>query len=85
MQNAKELEQGIAAFAGEANAALIVTASPFGANHPDVVAGLAARYKLPAIYRFRYFIQAGGLMSYSSVCQPVSTRGRLRCQSDSQG
>jgi hypothetical protein len=27
MQNAKELEQGIAAFAGEANAALIVTAS----------------------------------------------------------
>ncbi|MGB7940956.1 MAG: ABC transporter substrate-binding protein, partial [Pseudolabrys sp.] len=66
MQNAKELEQGIAAFAGEANAALIVTASPFGANHPDVVAGLAARYKLPAIYPFRYFIQAGGLMSYSS-------------------
>jgi putative ABC transport system substrate-binding protein len=66
MQNAKELEQGIAAFAGEANAALIVTASPFGANHPDVVAGLAARYRLPAIYPFRYFIQAGGLMSYSS-------------------
>ncbi|MGB7825601.1 MAG: ABC transporter substrate-binding protein [Pseudolabrys sp.] len=66
MQNAKELEQGIAAFASEANAALIVTASPFGANHPDVVAGLAAHYKLPAIYPFRYFIQAGGLMSYGS-------------------
>ena len=66
MQNVKELEQGIAAFASEANAALIVTASPFGANHPDVVAGLAARYKLPAIYPFRYFIEAGGLMSYGT-------------------
>ena len=37
---------------------------PFGVNHPDVVAGLAARYKLPAVYPFRYFIGAGGLISY---------------------
>jgi putative tryptophan/tyrosine transport system substrate-binding protein len=66
MQNAEELEQGIAAFASDGNAGLIVTASPFGANHPDVVAGLAARYKLPAIYPFRYFIRAGGLMSYGT-------------------
>jgi putative tryptophan/tyrosine transport system substrate-binding protein len=66
MQNAKELEQGIAAFASDANGGLIVTASPFGANHPDVVADLAARYKLPAIYPFRYYIHAGGLMSYGT-------------------
>jgi hypothetical protein len=33
---------------------------------PHVVAGLAAHYKLPAIYPFRYFIQAGGLMSYGT-------------------
>jgi putative ABC transport system substrate-binding protein len=66
MQNARELEQGIAAFASDANAALIVTASPFGANHPDVIARLAAQYKVPAIYPFRYFIQIGGLMSYGT-------------------
>jgi putative tryptophan/tyrosine transport system substrate-binding protein len=41
-----------------------VTASPFGANHPDVVPALAARYKLPAVYPFRYFVNAGGLISY---------------------
>ncbi len=54
MQNAKELEQSIAAFASDANGGLIATASPFGANHPDVIARLAAQYKVPAIYPFRY-------------------------------
>ena len=48
------------------NGGLVVTASPFGANHPDVVAALAARYKLPAVYPFRYFIGAGGLISYGA-------------------
>jgi putative ABC transport system substrate-binding protein len=43
---------------------LIVTASGFGANHPDLLAALAARHKLPAIYPFRYFVTAGGLISY---------------------
>jgi len=29
-----------------------------------MIAALATRYKLPAVYPFRYFIAAGGLMSY---------------------
>ena len=43
-----------------------MTAAPFGGNHPDVIPTLAARYKLPAVYPFRYFVNAGGLMSYGS-------------------
>jgi putative ABC transport system substrate-binding protein len=43
-----------------------MTASPFGGNHPDVITTLAARYKLPAVCPWRYFIDAGGLMSYGS-------------------
>ena len=35
-------------------------------NHPDVVTALAVRHKLPAVYPFRYFVSAGGLMSYGS-------------------
>jgi putative tryptophan/tyrosine transport system substrate-binding protein len=63
-QDVGSAERTIAAFASEPNGGLVVTASPFGANHPDVIAALAARYKLPTVYPFRYFIQAGGLISY---------------------
>jgi putative ABC transport system substrate-binding protein len=35
-----------------------------GANHPNVITTLANRYKLPAVYPFRYFVGVGGLMSY---------------------
>jgi ABC-type uncharacterized transport system substrate-binding protein len=66
LKNAGDLERDIATFANNPNGGLVVTASPFGANHPDLVAALAARYKLPAIYPFRYFVQAGGLISYGA-------------------
>jgi ABC-type uncharacterized transport system substrate-binding protein len=66
LKNAGDLERDLATFASNPNGGLVVTASPFGANHPDLVAALAARYKLPAIYPFRYFIQAGGLISYGA-------------------
>ena len=60
------LERTVAAFANTPNGAIVVTASPFGANHPGLIADLAARYKLPAVYPFRYFVRAGGLVSYGS-------------------
>ena len=31
-----------------------------------MIAALAARHKLPAVYPFSYFVSAGGLMSYGS-------------------
>jgi putative ABC transport system substrate-binding protein len=55
------IERAIAAFARRSDGGLIVTASPFATNHPDVIPALAARYKLPAVYPFRYY---GGLISY---------------------
>jgi putative ABC transport system substrate-binding protein len=63
-QEADEIERAVAAFAREPNGGLIVTASVFGANHPDVITGIATRHKIPAVYPFRYFI--GGLISYGS-------------------
>jgi putative tryptophan/tyrosine transport system substrate-binding protein len=64
LKDAEPLERAIAAFASGPNGGLVVTASPFGVNHPDLIAAMAARYKLPAVYPFRYFIRAGGLISY---------------------
>ena len=60
------MEESIESLASYSNNGLLVTASGFGANHPEVIPKLAARYKLPAVYPFRYFIDAGGLVSYGS-------------------
>jgi putative tryptophan/tyrosine transport system substrate-binding protein len=60
------IEPAVAAFARDGNGGLVITASPFAGNHPDVIPTLAVRYKLPAVYPWRYLVNAGGLMSYGS-------------------
>jgi putative ABC transport system substrate-binding protein len=64
LQEAGAIERDVAEFARGANRGLIVTGSPFAANHPETIVGLAARYKLPAVYPFRYSANLGGLLSY---------------------
>ena len=64
LQEAGEIEQSIAGFAHGSNGGLIVTAGGFSVNHPDLIVALAARYKLPAVYPFRFFVTAGGSISY---------------------
>jgi putative ABC transport system substrate-binding protein len=64
LRDVGEIERAIADFAQHPNGGLIVTASQFGTNHPGPLAALAARHKLPAVYPFRYFASAGGLISY---------------------
>jgi putative ABC transport system substrate-binding protein len=64
LRDAGEIERAIADFAQRPNGGLIVTASQFGTNHPGPLVSLAARHKLPAVYPFRYFASAGGLISY---------------------
>src|SRR5262245_54655995 len=66
IDNPGEIEREIAAFADAPNGGLIVTPNRFTTNHPEEIAALAARYKLPAVFPFRYFVEAGGLISYGS-------------------
>jgi putative ABC transport system substrate-binding protein len=62
--DAGALERAVAAFARSANGGLIVTPSPWAVTHRDLIIGLAARHRLPAVYSSRYFITSGGLISY---------------------
>ena len=64
MRDAAEIERTAATFAHSANGGLIVTASPSATVHRNLIIDLAARAKLPAVYYARYFVGAGGLISY---------------------
>ncbi len=44
--------------------ALVVGSDTLMQSNQSVVVGLAAKHRLPAIYTFRDFVEAGGLMSY---------------------
>jgi len=59
-----EMESAFAALARGSNGGLIVTGSGMAVVHRDLLVTLAARYKLPAVYYERFFVVAGGLISY---------------------
>jgi putative tryptophan/tyrosine transport system substrate-binding protein len=64
VRDASEIERDVTAFARGSNRGLIVTSSGLAAVHRQLIIKLAARYRLPAIYSYRYFATSGGLISY---------------------
>jgi putative ABC transport system substrate-binding protein len=66
LRDASEIERAIGVFARGSTDGLIVVASPMASVHRGLIIALAARHRLPAIYPFRYFVVAGGLISYGA-------------------
>ena len=66
IRDVNEMERGIAAFARGSNGGLIVSFSSSATIHRQAIIASAARHRLPAIYPFRYFAAAGGLISYGA-------------------
>ena len=64
VRDPSEIEHAIGAFARGTNGGLIVTASTLAAFHRELIVTLAARYKLPAVYFYRFFVTGGGLICY---------------------
>ena len=66
IRDAPEIERAIAAFARSSNGGLVVTPSGSASLHRDLIVTLAARHKLPAVYFERFYVAAGGLVSYGA-------------------
>jgi len=61
-----EIDEAFSALAPLRGDALIVAASPSFGNRFDQFVTLAARHAVPAIYEWREFAEAGGLISYGT-------------------
>ena len=59
-----DIAGAISAFAKEQNGALIVFSSALTSANSGLIVNLAAKYRLPTIYPFVFFVKKGGLISY---------------------
>jgi putative ABC transport system substrate-binding protein len=76
-RNEQDIATAFAAFARERAGALLVGADPYFNSQRALVIVPAAQFRLPAIYEWREFAEAGGLMSYGT-----SLTGAYRQASD---
>ena len=69
-----EVDAMMAALAREGRGGVLVLTSIFTATNRDAIITLAARHRLPAVYAFPFFAEAGGLMSYGVDVADVHRR-----------
>ena len=73
VRNQDDIERAIAAANGKPGGGLIVLPDGFTISNATTIIAQAAKYRLPAIYPFRFFASDGGLVSYG-----VNTNEELR-------
>jgi putative tryptophan/tyrosine transport system substrate-binding protein len=61
-----EIEHALASLAKLGVGGLVIGSDPFFSSRSERLASLAVRYALPAVYQWRDFAVAGGLISYGS-------------------
>jgi ABC-type uncharacterized transport system substrate-binding protein len=64
VQDTAEIERALAGLGREPGGGLIVVPDNFTTVNRKLIIALAAQYRLPAIYPYRYFCNDGGLMAY---------------------
>jgi putative ABC transport system substrate-binding protein len=64
ISNSPEIDRALVAVSGEPKGGLIVSPDAFTTANRGLIISQAARYRLPAIYPYRYFAIDGGLLSY---------------------
>lgn len=64
VSSADEIKSGIAELGASSGSALIVMPDNFTTAHRRLIIDLAAQWRVPTIYSYRYFADEGGLLSY---------------------
>ena len=64
VHDSSEIENAIMKLGGESGSGLVLVPDNFMSVHRDLIISLTAQFRIPAIYPYRYFAEAGGLMSY---------------------
>jgi putative tryptophan/tyrosine transport system substrate-binding protein len=75
VRNAVEIEAAISSTAQESGGGLIITPDSLPIVNRDLIIGLAAQHRLPAIFPFRIFPSNGGLVSYGLDFNDVYRQG----------
>lgn len=69
---ADEIERMFQSLVSAPSGGLVVLPDPTMVGHRELIISLAARHRVPAVYPFRLFIAAGGLMAYETDQGPIS-------------
>lgn len=64
VHNADEIARMVSAFAAEPNRGLVIAPHAVTLVNSNLLVELSARYRLPAIYSFAFYVRRGGLISY---------------------
>ena len=66
VETASDIERVVETVGHISDSGLVFPPDTTTVLHRDLVITLAARHRVPAVYPFRFFVTAGGLMSYST-------------------
>jgi putative tryptophan/tyrosine transport system substrate-binding protein len=66
IENAGDIGRVMESFASLPNGGLVFPPNATTTANRDLIVALAARYRLPAVYAWREFVTAGGLLSYGT-------------------
>jgi putative ABC transport system substrate-binding protein len=66
VHSAAEIEGSVTEFAAKLDGGLIIAQHAVTVTNRRLIIGLAARYRLSAVYGFRFFATSGGLISYAT-------------------
>ena len=64
VHSSSEIETGMGSLGAVPGSALIVLPDNFNTVHRQTIISLAAQWRIPTIYAYRYFADEGGLLSY---------------------